>query len=178
MKRLLVICIAAVPLLAIGGFAIAQAGDRADVAGAAKATARFHDLDAAQHAGYTFHLPELTGKTCIANGSVGAMGDHFVNTSLLDKTLDPAQPEALVYATRPDGSYQLAALEYVIFKGDWESVHGVGADPPELFGRSFDFADSPNRYGLDPFYALHVWLWHPNPSGLFFAWNPNVSCPA
>jgi hypothetical protein len=25
-------------------------------------------------------------------------------------------------------------------------------------------------------WALHVWLWKHNPSGLFADWNPNVSC--
>jgi hypothetical protein len=178
MKRLLVICITAVPLLALGGLGIAQAGDRSDVGGAATANARFHNLDAANQAGYTFHLPELSGKTCISNGSVGAMGDHFVNGSLLDGTLDPAHPEALVYVTKPNGGFRLAALEYVIFKAAWEAEHGVNAAPPELFRQTFDFIPSPNRFGLPPFYALHVWLWDKNPSGLFFAWNPRVTCPA
>jgi hypothetical protein len=177
MKRLLVICIAAVPLLALGGYGIAQAGERSDVGGAATANARFHNLDAAQQAGYTFHLPELSGKTCISNGSVGAMGDHFVNTSLLDEKLDPAHPEALVYATKPGGGFRLAALEYVVFKGAWEDAHGANAEAPKLFGTTFDLIPSPNRFGLPDFYALHAWLWDRNPSGLFFAWNPKVTCP-
>jgi hypothetical protein len=178
MKRLLVICIAALPFLALGGFGIAQAGDRSDVGGAASANARFHNFRASQDAGYTFHLPELSGNTCISNGSVGAMGDHFVNTSLLDETLDPARPEVLVYATKRNGDYRLAALEYVVFKAKWEEAHGLNAEAPKLFGQTFDFVPSPNRYGLDAFYALHVWLWDKNPSGLFFAWNPRVTCPS
>jgi hypothetical protein len=178
MKRLLVICIAALPFLAVGGFEIAQAGDRSDVGGAASANARFHNFPASQEAGYTFHLPELSGKTCISNGAVGAMGDHFVNGSLLDEKLDPAHPEALVYATKPGGGFRLAALEYVIFKAKWEEAHGVNAAQPKLFGQTFDFIPSPNRFGLDPFYALHVWLFDRNPSGLFFAWNPKVTCPS
>jgi predicted ATPase len=39
-----------------------------------------------------------------------------------------------------------------------------------------DGLDSPNRYGLPPFYALHAWAWKVNPSGDFFAWNPRVDC--
>jgi hypothetical protein len=23
---------------------------------------------------------------------------------------------------------------------------------------------------------LHVWIWEPNPSGLFADWNPSVTC--
>ena len=34
----------------------------------------------------------------------------------------------------------------------------------------------PNRYELPQFYALHVWLWEFNPSGLFKPFNPRVSC--
>jgi hypothetical protein len=29
---------------------------------------------------------------------------------------------------------------------------------------------------LEPFYALHVWVWHHNPLGLFANWNPLVEC--
>src|SRR4029450_11186839 len=109
MKRLLVICITAVPLLALGGLGIAQGGDPSRLGGAATANPRFHNLAAAKQAGYTFHLPELSGKTCISHGSIGAMGDHFVNGSLLDGTLDPAHPEARVYVTKPGGGFRRAA---------------------------------------------------------------------
>jgi hypothetical protein len=45
-----------------------------------------------------------------------------------------------------------------------------------LFGRTFDFVPAPNRFDIPAFYALHAWLWKPNPSGLLYAWNPSVSC--
>ena len=48
--------------------------------------------------------------------------------------------------------------------------------PPQLFGRTFALIGEPNRYGLPAFYELHVWLWQPNPSGMFADWNPNVTC--
>ncbi len=38
------------------------------------------------------------------------------------------------------------------------------------------FAGAPNRYGLNPFYELHVWAWKPNPKGAFADMNPTVSC--
>ena len=171
MKTLLFIGLAAVSLIA-AGIALAASG----LDGAKPATARFHDLDKAMAAGYTFRLPELTGKTCIAQPGQGAMGVHMVNTSLLDATLDATAPEALVYEPRSNGTLKLVALEYVVFKGAWEQAHGVGAAPPSMFGRTFDFTDEPNRYGLPPFYALHAWIWKPNPSGLLYAWNPRVEC--
>jgi hypothetical protein len=54
----------------------------------------------------------------------------------------------------------------------WEHSHAR----PSLFGKQFDVVGSPNRYGLPAFYALHAWIWKPNPSGILNAWNPNVAC--
>lgn len=104
------------------------------------------------------------------------MGDHYANGALLldGGVIDAAAPEALVYEQRENGSFKLVALEYLVFQADWEEAGNTS--PPELFGRTFDFVASPNRYGLPPFYALHAWLWKPNPSGLLHAWNPNVTC--
>ena len=45
-------------------------------------------------------------------------------------------------------------------------------------GQLFHLFDSPNRFGLDPFYTLHVWAWKDNPAGTVSNWNPNVSCNA
>ena len=41
---------------------------------------------------------------------------------------------------------------------------------------TFNFTGSPNRYGLPPFYELHVWAWKANPRGAFADMNPAVSC--
>ena len=76
-----------------------------------------------------------------------------------------------MYEPRNDGSLKLVALEYVVFQADWK-----GSSPPELFGKTFDLIRSPNRFGLPAFYALHAWLWKPNPSGLLATWNPHVTC--
>ena len=43
-------------------------------------------------------------------------------------------------------------------------------------GQLFHLFDSPNRFGLPAFYALHVWAWKENPKGAFVNWRPNVSC--
>jgi hypothetical protein len=104
------------------------------------------------------------------------MGDHFANGSLLvdGGVIDASEPEALVYEQRNDGTYKLVALEYIVFEVDWEAAGNTA--PPELFGRTFDFTTSPNRYGIPAFYSLHAWIWKPNGSGLLYAWNPDVSC--
>lgn len=173
--RRLVVALFVVGLLPLAGMALAGGGKSA-LAEAKQATAAFHDFEAAQEAGYVGHVAEIGGETCIANGAVGAMGDHFVNpTFLLDEgVIEATEPEAIVYETRNDGTFKLVALEYIVFKSDWEEAGNT--TPPALFGRMFDFNDEPNRFGLPPFYALHAWIWKRNPSGLFYAWNPRVRC--
>jgi len=167
MKRILVPLLLAVPVLVTTGLAVAAGA----FDGAKPATARFHDVGKAIEAGYTIRLADLAGIECIASPSQGAMGVHMVNGSLLDTTIDATAPEALVYEPRNDGTLKLVALEYVIFQSDWS-----GSGKPSLFGQEFDFVPAGNRYGLPPFYALHAWIWKPNPSGLLNAWNPRVDC--
>jgi hypothetical protein len=176
-KKLLVACLVVLPLLAIVGYAAAEPGGQSSLADARQATARFHDLQTAIDAGYSFELPDVNGKTCIANltnPSAGAMGVHMVDLSkVVDPKLDPTEPEALVYERRNDGTLKLVALEYVVFQSAVSSR-------PSMFGVPFDPNDG-TRFGLPPFWALHAWIWKPNPSepaGIFNAWNPRVSCPA
>ena len=61
-----------------------------------------------------------------------------------------------------------------MFQAAWDATH---ARPPSLFGRNFALVGAGNRYGLPPFYQLHVWLWRPNPSGMFNDWNPKRQLP-
>jgi hypothetical protein len=163
--RLFVAFVAGVTLLGVAG--IAAASEAFD--GAKPATARFHDVDQAIAAGYSFRLPELSGKTCITEPGEGAMGVHMVNLALVgDPAINADEPEVLVYEPRNDGTLKLVALEYVVFQSD--------SARPSLFGKQFDVVGSTNRYGLPAFYALHAWIWKPNPSGILNAWNPNVEC--
>ena len=171
MKRLLLLAVATVPL-AVAGIAAAHGGS--ELGKVRKATAAYHEVDRAIADGYSFRLPEIGGNTCIAQPGVGAMGVHMVNTGLLDATLDPLRPEVLVYdpKTRHGGEkLRLVAVEYVVFASAW-----TGSSPPRMFGRTFDYVPSPNRYDLPAFYALHAWVWKRNPSGTFSAWNPRVHC--
>jgi len=146
-----------------------------DLQGAKVATARFHSVNQALEAGYG-PLPEgVPLHECIAafDGS-GAMGFHYLNGALLDTTIDPAQPEVLVYAPDEHGRLRLAALEYVVFQVPWTDEHGAAI--PVLFGEAFHVVGEGNRYEVPAFFALHVWLWQPNPAGTFADFNPNVSC--
>lgn len=152
--------------LAVAGLAFAGSFD-----GAKSATARFHDLDQAMAAGWNVKVADAAGLTCIAQPGVGAMGVHMMNPSLIDGTIDATAPEMLVYELKAHGRLKLVAHEYFVLQSAWK-----GSSPPSLFGQQFDFTGEPNRYGLPPFYSLHLWAWKPNPSGILTPWNPRVEC--
>src|SRR5258705_9907101 len=61
-------------------------------------------------------ITDNAGISCIADpAGMGAMGIHYLNpTNLNDGVIDPAQPEAVVYAPSPNGSPHLVALEYIV----------------------------------------------------------------
>ena len=130
-----------------------------------EATEAYRDLTAAQAAGYGLF------PGCFDNPA-GGMGVHYVNfSSVGDGIVDPLAPEGLVYEPTKDGGFRLVAIEYVVIAASW-----TGSQPPEVYGHPLDFVDSPNEFGLPPFYELHVWLYKSNPSGLFNEWNPRVTC--
>lgn len=125
------------------------------------ATERFADVSVAEAEGY--------GPTpCASGAGGGAMGIHYVNGGYLtgdNNALDIARPEAIMYEPQSDGSLVLVGVEYIAFAG-----------PATLEGHLLHFQGSPNRYGLDPFYELHVWAHRDNPAGPFADMNANVSC--
>jgi hypothetical protein len=156
----------------------ATSGGQSDLAATRAATARFHNLHAAEAAGYSVLVADTAGLTCIAEPGMGAMGFHYLDPTLLDGSISATAPELLVYAPGPDGRLRLVALEYLVLKADWDAAHGgPDAAPPSLFGQTFNFTPAGNRFGLPDFYSLHAWIWDPNPSGMFAMWNPRVNCP-
>lgn len=164
-------------LLAASALAGVAAAGQSSVAALRSATAPFHDIDTAMAAGYTVEVADLAGITCIADpGGAGTMGIHYLNPALLDDSVNATTPELLIYAPAANGGLKLIAVEYLVLKADWEAANGAGAAPPELFGEHFHLTPAGNRYGLPDFYELHAWVWQPNPSGMFFEWNPRVSC--
>lgn len=136
------------------------AREQKDLATLHAATARFHRYEVAKDAQYTFLFMNM----CMEDPNLGGMGYHYVNTGLLDDKLDVATPEALLYEPEANGRLRLVAVEYVIPKSAWTSDQ-----PPELFGRKLQL----NSFDL---WALHVWAWENNPSGLYANWNPRVNC--
>ena len=135
-----------------------------------EATEQFKDPAAAEAAGYGLTFG------CVSGGDYGAMGLHFVNGPLVaDGELDVTRPEIILYEPLPSGRARITGADYLVLADAWNSKH---AEPPKLLGQLFHFFDSPNRFGLPPFYTLHVWAWKENPNGSFTNWNPNVSCDA
>jgi hypothetical protein len=135
-----------------------------------EATAAFQDPAFAQAVGYN----PLFG--CVSGPERGAMGLHFVNSSLVaDGQLDAAHPELVIYEMLPDRRLRLTGAEFLVLKDQWDAAH---AAPPQLMGQLFHLNEAPNRYRMPAFYSLHVWAWKENPFGTFVNWHPHVSCDA
>jgi hypothetical protein len=141
----------------------ATADSKAPWAAVRQATTRFHDVAAAEHAGYVKFLP------CFQDLEAGeGMGQHWADLQAIgDGVIDPTHPEVLVYEPH-NGAYQLVAVEYVLPPSEqYTEEH-----PPELFGAHFHFEE-----GLG-IWALHAYLWRGNPTGINEDFSPNVRlCP-
>jgi hypothetical protein len=124
-----------------------------------EANNRFADVSVAVAEGYA-PLP------CASGRDGGGMGIHYVSEKYLkDDAVDLTHPEAVMYEPGVDGKLTLVGVEYITTKG-----------PAALQGHLFNFSPAPNRYGLGPFYELHVWAWKANSRGTFADDNPDVSC--
>jgi hypothetical protein len=138
-----------------------------------EATARFRFVTDPSQVGAPYGL----AFGCVSGGEFGAMGLHFVRGDILhDGDIDANEPEIILFEPTRTGGIRITGVDFVVFKSEWEARHGQA--PPSLNGQLFHLFDSPNRFGLDPFYTLHVWAWKDNPNGTFTNWNPTVSCDA
>ena len=156
-----------------------DAGLDDELAQVRRATARFHDLDKALEAGYELGWVNGSGirivTGCVAHPTAGAMGYHYFNKELMDSlTVDPLQPEVLVYAPGDNGKLELAAVEWVV-RGPNSNPPGVTPPPiPTALGMQMHILAPPPG---PAFYLMHAWIWKPNPAGMFADWNPEVTCP-
>jgi hypothetical protein len=136
-----------------------------------EATERFKQVSVAENEGYGL----LFG--CVSGGDTGAMGMHFVNMALVgDGEIDARKPEIVIYEPLPNGKLRLIGADYLVLADAWNQKHPDG--PPQLNGQLFHYFEAPNRFGLPPFYTLHVWAWKENPTGTFVNWHSKVSCDA
>jgi hypothetical protein len=151
-------CFRVVALFSLLATAPAAAADNPLTDHVRAANERFKDVKVALAEGYA-PIP------CASGIDGGAMGVHYVKAALIGEGVDIRQPQAVMYEPTGDGKMELIAVEYITTRG-----------PAELEGQLFNFTGSPNRYGLPPFYELHVWAWKANPRGAFADMNPAVSC--
>jgi len=131
-------------------------------------TRQYIDVNNATAAGYGPFLG------CVAGPDHGAMGIHYVNGTLLaNLTLDPAQPQALIYEPN-NGKMTLVGVEFILDSASWLAANNN--TPPVLDGQVFNFVGAPNRFNIPSFFELHVWAWRENPQGSFVDWNNVVTC--
>jgi hypothetical protein len=162
--------------------------EQSALAAVRRATAAFHDMDAAIQAGYQSPV----GGHCEASPA-GTMGVHSPNLALGgDLNLNPETPEVLLYVPTGNGNYRLVAVEYfqpVLLRNTetnavapwfspthWPAQYQVVNPAPSLFGHTFQGPMAGHAPGMPWHYDLHVWAWAPNPSGTFAQWNPSISC--
>ena len=143
--------------------AVAPAEENRALATLRRATARYHNLDAAIADGFVF----LHG--CEVRPEEGPVGIVYIHMGrLLDGAIDPSLPDGLIYEPpRSNGKPKLAAVEFAVPYALW-----TGQRPPTFLGATFQREE---EFGV---FGLHVWLWRNNPAGLFAESNPNVSCGA
>jgi hypothetical protein len=118
------------------------------------------------------------------------MGYHFLNGNVKD--FDPAKPPILVYE-HVGSTWQLAAIEWVYtskpatppFPGATYGSFGAGchykdgsfvpADTQDACPKTAPGSGAAFNFWHPLLITLHVWLWYPNPNGLFASYNPLVA---
>lgn len=126
-----------------------------ELARARAATAKYHNVAAAEADGYQFD-------SCHVNE-----GCHWFNWDLYDGTFDPEHPEALLYAQTENGGWRLIAVEYIV---PGESV------PPQPAPEGFTGDEDVWLFGTEGFpdWELTAWIWFNNRNGLFARENPRL----
>ena len=158
--------LAALVVAAGSVLAVNAASDNGELAKLKGAVAKYHNLEAAEAAGWVL-VPGLDH--CFENPGVGGMGVHYIDATRLDTTVDDLRPEALVYQHLPNGELHLGAVEYIVPKAAWDTEGHPGL--PMALGRHMHLNEA---LGV---YVLHAWLFTKNPAGTFEDWNPDVTCP-
>ncbi len=161
----------------------APAGDRkltAQLAEMRLATAKFAtSLQAAEDAGYE-----------IITQMIPNMGFHYMNPNITG--FDVRKPQILVYEHH-GSTYQLGALEWVFasmpqtpplqnatfgfFPAACHYKDGtfiLEEDPNNCPPTNPD-TGSPFNFWHPDLFTLHVWVWYPNPAGLYAGTNPLVA---
>lgn len=152
----------------------------AKVAQARVATAKYvTNLELAKADGYQIITPMIPN-----------MGYHFLNPKI--EGFDVARPPILVYIRKGEG-WQLVAVEWVFPKKPATAPlrgarYGSFGAACHYADGSFVLADAEAQcaksnpktgaaFGFwhPPLVTLHLWIWYPNPEGVFGEFNPYLS---
>jgi hypothetical protein len=173
----------------------APAAGEPDLAAVRAATEKFRDVNAALAAGYIRDPFDLCDTAAMMGrpAELGSMGVHYFRPDLLGVTAPPnprvsgtgthtdfLAPGILIYEPQADGSFELVAVENLVFADAWKAA-GRG-EPPSFHGVPYDLmqddAATPvdEAHQFEPHYDRHVWLYRENPGGMFAQFNPNVTC--
>jgi len=149
----------------------------AQIAKARRATAKYAtNLDAAKADGYMIITPMIPN-----------MGYHFLNPKI--QGFDVTKPPILVYV-RDGGAWQLVAIEWVYPKKPVTAPlqgarYGTFGAACHYLDGSFVLATAEAKcaktnaktgaafnFWHPPLVTLHLWIWYPNPNGVFGEFNP------
>jgi hypothetical protein len=182
MRRLLFLASLAVALGATAGAIAAPSAPKSSQLAQQLAQARFAtaqyatSLDRAKANGYG-----------IITQMIPSMGWHYMNPNV--KGFDIRKPQILVYL-RHGAKWQLGALEWVFPKKPATppvpgAKYGVFGAACHYVDGTFVFADAQSKcapkspssgaafnFWHDNLVTMHIWLWYPNPAGLYAGTNP------
>jgi hypothetical protein len=150
---------------------ISAAAAASQIAQLRRLVAPFHDFQTASNAGWSAQItPCLVDADLPSQPGSGAMGFHYGNLSFIQDggVVNLLQPELLLYEPEKNGKLRFVGVEYIVPFADRPAT----GPAPTLLGHAF--AQVP-EFGV---WGLHIWVGRENPSGIFFPWNPKVSCAA
>lgn len=151
------------PPAAAAPAAALAADHNATIAELRRATARYHNLAAAEADGFVPVITECEQR----EGEVAVAIPYVSLERLLDGALEPSLPDALLYEPSEKGTLTLVGVEMLVPYPLWTSP-----EPPRFLGVPLQRED---EFGV---FGIHVWIWRHNPAGMFAVENPRVSCGA
>lgn len=158
-------------------------------------TEKYKDINVALADGYVRDPMDLcdTAEMMGKPKELGAMGVHYVRFDLAGASGPPnprvdgngthtdfRTPVVLIYEPQADDSFELVAVENLVFEKAWKEAGNTS--PPTFHGVAYDhMADDPatpldEAHMFEPHYDRHVWIYRENPNGVFTPHNPNVTC--
>ena len=148
---------------------ISASSTASQIAQLRRLVAPFHDFDKAVASGWSAQItPCLVDADLPSQPGAGAMGFHYGRPAFIGDggRVRLLEPELLLYEPEKNGKLRFVGVEYIVPFTDIPAT----AAAPTLLGQQF--AQVP-EFGV---WGLHIWVGRHNPSGIFAAWNPKVSC--